>query len=117
MTVHEAKRVLLSYRPGSSDDQDPEVAQALGVVNTDPDLRLWFEGHCAFQTAMRSRLREMPVPAHLKQALLARHKIVPLPHTQRGRERTDRWWQSVPAMAAAAAVTGRITDVRRLLAG
>lgn len=104
MTAQEAKRILLACRPGGIDDGDPEVAQALAVARADPEVQRWFEEHCAFQATLRSRLRSAPVPAHLKEALLARQKVVSLPLLAQVETRGRHWWQSVPSMAAAAAV-------------
>jgi len=101
MTGERAKQILLLYRPGTTDAQDPEVADALAAVEADPGLRAWFEQHCEFQAAMRSRLRAIEVPPGLKETLLARGRIVPLPRAQ-------PWWHGTPALAAAAAVVATV---------
>ncbi len=49
MTTVHAKHVLLICRPGSSDDQDVEVAEALELARQDAELRVWHQQHCAFQ--------------------------------------------------------------------
>lgn len=76
MRSEEAKQILLLYRPGSADDQDPQVARALDLAREDPELSCWFHQHCAFQERVRAKLRQIKVPKHLKQALLARRKVV-----------------------------------------
>jgi hypothetical protein len=90
----EAKQVLLLYRPETSDAEDPEVIQAMEVARGDRDLARWFENHCAFQRAMRAGFARIEAPAHLKLALLAGPKIVPL----------RPWWRRPAWFAAAAAV-------------
>ena len=94
MTPAQARQVLLLCRPGSSDLQEPEVVQALEVARQDPALRAWYEQHCAFQTALRNKLRQIEAPADLKARILAQRKIVSLPV----------WWRRPVWLAAAAAV-------------
>ena len=71
MTVAQAKEVLLLYRPGVDDARAPEVAEALALTKTDVELARWFTEHSAFQAAVRAKLRQIEIPAHLKQAILA----------------------------------------------
>jgi hypothetical protein len=94
MTPAQARQVLLLCRPGTSDLEDPEMVQALEVAGQDPALRQWYEQHCAFQTALRNKLRQIEAPAGLKARILAQRKIVPLPV----------WWRRPVWLAAAAAV-------------
>lgn len=94
MTRAEAKRILLLHRPGSAAAPDPEMAAALEKAGDDAELGAWFEVHCGFQQAMRARLRSVPVPAHLREAILAECKV--FRPAFRGR---PSWW-----LAAAAAV-------------
>ncbi len=83
MNTSEAKRILLAYRPGTEDANEPEVREALALAGRDPDLSRWLDGHRAYQAALKTRFRQIPVPAHLKISILARHKvpevIVPIP--------------------------------------
>jgi hypothetical protein len=72
----QAKRILLLYRPGIRDTEDPEMLEAIELATKDPELGKWFEQHQAFQLAMRAKLREIHVPEHLKRSLLVRPKIV-----------------------------------------
>jgi hypothetical protein len=76
MTVHEAKTVLLRYRPGTDDVDDPEVAQALDFAREDPELKRWLEHEQACQVAIRSKLRGITAPQDLKQKLLAEPKVL-----------------------------------------
>jgi len=90
----EAKQVLLLYRPGTADAEDPEVEVAMEVARQDPELGRWFMQHVEFQKAMRSSLRQIEVPSHFKAALLAGNKMV-FPAV---------WWQR-PAIIWLAAAT------------
>jgi uncharacterized membrane protein YbaN (DUF454 family) len=94
MTLGQAKEILLLYRPGTADAEDPQIVAAVELARRDTELARWFERHCAFQKAMRAKLRQIEVPAHLKAALLARQNII----------RPPIWWQRPVWLAAAAAV-------------
>jgi hypothetical protein len=90
----QARQILLLYRPGTADAEEPDVVAAMEVARRDADLARWFAQHQAFQIAMREGFRQMPAPEHLKVALLTRHKIIPLP----------LWRQRPVWLAAAAAI-------------
>ena len=94
MTREQAQRILLLYRPGRTDADDPEVAEALECARRDAELGQWLEQHSAFQVAMRSKLREVPIPPDLKDKILAQRKIV----------RPAIWWKNPAWLAAAAAL-------------
>jgi hypothetical protein len=67
----EAKKILLIYRPGMRDGDDPEVAAALKVVKDDAELARWFEEHCARQEALRQKFRQIAIPAGLKEQIIS----------------------------------------------
>ena len=92
MNVTEAKQILLLYRPGTSDAEDPHIREALSVARQDPELGKWLEEHQAFQSALRAKFRQIQVPAGLKGELLAGGKIVSPPV----------FWQRPTWLAAAA---------------
>src|SRR5437867_9025179 len=94
MDNQHAKAVLRLYRPGTADGTDPELAEALAQVQRDPELRRWFEEHCALQTAVREKLRALQPPAGLKERILA----------QTNSRRKVIHWKSPVGLAAAAAV-------------
>ena len=91
-----AKEILMRYRPGTPDANDPEFAEALELARRDPELARWFGQHQAFQNTMRDRFRELPVPGRLKKDILAGYspKVIPV------------WWRqrAFQALAAAAAI-------------
>ena len=76
MNVTEAKEILLLYRPGTRDSEDPQVAEALRLAEQDPELRQWLAEHQVFQSAMRASLRAIPSPERLKLDILANYKVV-----------------------------------------
>lgn len=94
MTAGRAKAVLTLYRGRPEEEEDPEVAEALGLAKSDPELQEWLESHLAFHRAMRGKLCEMQAPAHLKEALLAGRRVV----------RPRIWWRQ-PAVSLAIAAS------------
>ena len=94
MNRDEAKEILMLYRPGTADAEDPLVEEAIQVTRQDPDLAQWFKEHQAFQAAMRAKFRQIHAPDHLKMALLVRQKVI----------RPQVWRQSPLWIAAAALI-------------
>ena len=94
MDREQAKEILLRYRPGCDDPADPQIAEALQLLDRDPELAGWFEEQQRTDEAIRAALRQMPVPADLQQRILAEQKIV----------RPDFARRRLVLLAAAAAV-------------
>jgi hypothetical protein len=96
MDSRQAKEILMRSRPGSADSSDPEFALALEQVKHDPQLARWFDQHRAFQDAVGDRFKKLPLPAGLKDKILA----------GRPPAETIVWWKrpAYPALAAAAAL-------------
>lgn len=107
MTPEQAREILLLYRPGSRDAEDPEVIEAMALARQDATLGTWFAEHCIFQEAMRSSLRQIEVPQHLRAALRAPKAAAAKPGrwSARVRWQLPAWLRSpawlVPAGAAA----------------
>jgi hypothetical protein len=94
MNTLDAKHILVRYRPGSIDLDDPQIVGALELARHDAELQEWLTHHNRFQTAMRRKFREIPIPAHLKESILSQPKIVqPTP-----------WWLDRGWFRAAASV-------------
>jgi hypothetical protein len=74
MTTEQAKQILLTYRPWADDATDPELAEALALCRTDPELAQWFTAHCAAQTAVRARLQGIKVPEGLAQQIVSERR-------------------------------------------
>lgn len=97
MNIQEARQILLLYRPGTADAEDPQMHAAIELAGRDPELGRWFEEHCAFQEGMRAKFRQIEVPAQLRATLLSSNngnKIVPMPV----------WYRQPAWLAAAAAI-------------
>ncbi len=71
MNRNEAKNILLLYRPGTPDADDPQIAGALELAKHDPELAQWLAAHCARQLVLREKLRQIPVPAGLKEQIIS----------------------------------------------
>ncbi len=70
MDRSEAREILQLFRPGTKDAEDPQIAEALQFAQQDEELARWFAGHCSLYVTMRSRLKEIPVPADLQATIL-----------------------------------------------
>lgn len=92
MSPEEAKRILLACRPNTTDETDPDVRDALSVVARDPALAHWWQEQQQVQAALRETVRKLPVPATLKDEILARHKVVAVD-----------WWRTTKFQIAAVA--------------
>lgn len=108
MNTLDAKQILVRYRPGSVDLDDRQVAEALELARREPELQEWLTHHNDFQAAVRKKFRDIPVPAHLQDSLLAQSKIIrPLPWWR------DRGW--LRAVASVALVVGICYGFARLM--
>jgi hypothetical protein len=67
----EIKQILLIYRPGTNDADDPEIAAALAQARQDPELSQWLEEHHARQKVLQEKFRQLPVPAALKEQIIS----------------------------------------------
>ena len=72
MSARHVREILILYRPGTADREDPEVAKALARVTHDPGLSRWFAKHCALCEVLRDKFRRIPVPLTPLRALKAR---------------------------------------------
>lgn len=82
MTTHQAKQVLLTYRPWVDDVHEPEVAEALALCRTDAELAQWFAAHCAAQTAVRAKLQSIKPPEGLLQQIVSERRAQSLRQTK-----------------------------------
>jgi hypothetical protein len=71
VNVNEAKNILLLYRPGTADAEDPQIATALALAKMDPELARWLELHCARQFVISQKFRQIAVPAGLKEQIIS----------------------------------------------
>jgi hypothetical protein len=69
----EAKNILLLYRHGTADADDPQIAGALALAQRDPELARWLEEHCARQFVLREKFRQIAAPAGLREQIISEH--------------------------------------------
>lgn len=94
MNFEEAKRILIVFRPGTDDANDPEVRSALAEVERNSELAAWWRDQQKVQAELRERFRSIPSPENLKENILAAHKIVEI-----------KWWRTTRFRAAAIAAS------------
>jgi hypothetical protein len=75
MNIEQAKEILSLYRPGTADDEDPYFCEARQLCEQDPELKNWFNNHCAVYVALRAKLRQASVPDGLKEQILMERKV------------------------------------------
>lgn len=94
MNRDEARQILLLYRPGTADVNDPQIAEALALAERDPELKDWLVVHCTRQLVLREKFRQIAAPAGLKEQIIseqaAQGKII--------------FWRPRFALAAAAVI-------------
>ena len=73
MNATEAKTILLLYRPGTADAEDPQIAEALALAKSDPELSRWLEAHVAQQQMLRAKFKQIVPPAGLKEQIISEH--------------------------------------------
>jgi hypothetical protein len=92
MTNDQAKEILVLYRPGTSDLQDPEVAEAIALSRRDPELAVWLEEQTALYRAIQSKFKQIEVPIRVRQKILAEKPLI------------IRQWRGPTVLAAVAAI-------------
>ena len=73
MNANEAKSILLLYRPGTADTEDPQIAEALALAQRDPELTNWLDAQTARQRALREKFRQSAAPAGLMEQIISEH--------------------------------------------
>lgn len=71
MNCDEAKSILLLYRHGTADAEDPQIAEALALAERDGELKDWLVVHCARQFVVREKFRQISAPAGLKEQIVS----------------------------------------------
>jgi hypothetical protein len=95
MTPGQAKQILIIYRPDSADANDAEIAEALALVKSDPELQHWFDDHCARQRTFRDKFRQIAPPAVLREQIISEYAA---------RSKAASRRQKVMALASVAAI-------------
>lgn len=108
MNREEAKQLLELCRPGREEDrQDPALAEALALLETDAELRAWFEEQQAVDGRISESINALEPPADLKASILAgmrlhqRHAAeresespISFPNETKQTARPRAWWQN-----------------------
>ena len=92
MDSRQSKEILACYRPGRDDPGDPQFAEALEHARRDPELTRWLEQQTALDAALREKLKQIPVPAELREKIISQLPARPV---------VIAWWQQ-PAFRATA---------------
>jgi hypothetical protein len=71
VTRDEAKTILLLYRHGTADADDPQIAEALALAENDRELKDWLVIHCAQKFVVREKFRRIAAPAGLKEQIIS----------------------------------------------
>jgi hypothetical protein len=72
MNSEEAKKLLELCRPGNQEDlQDPALADAFDLLESDAELRAWFDTQQAIDARISASMQAIEVPADLKANILA----------------------------------------------
>ncbi|MDX2226994.1 MAG: hypothetical protein SFY92_07900 [Verrucomicrobiae bacterium] len=69
MTRDQSRHLLKAYRENGGEAE--HFAQALAAAQNDPELKQWLDDELQTDAALRVRLRAVPVPADLRQKILA----------------------------------------------
>src|SRR5574341_817573 len=96
----QAQAFLQHYRP-TVDAEDPRFREALEQVQRDPALAQWFTEHCTSYEVIRRTLRQTPVPAGMRAAILQAHE----------RRRPAGWWPQPAGVALAVVAVIVITII------
>ena len=75
MNRDEAKIILLPYRHGTADADDPHIAEALALAERDQELKDWLVKHCARQFVLREKFRQIAAPAGLKEQIISEQAL------------------------------------------
>jgi hypothetical protein len=62
MTHEEAKIILLRYRPGTTDREEPELREALALAQVDEELSRWLADNGASQQLLRTTFKQIQPP-------------------------------------------------------
>ncbi|HEY2713548.1 MAG TPA: hypothetical protein VGI60_13620 [Chthoniobacterales bacterium] len=95
MTEREARAILQVCRPGEIDRGDLQIAEALQLVEQNPELARWLDEEQAFDRAMTAQLANLPAPLGLKTRILAQNNPAPA---------ASPWSRWIIALAGAAAL-------------
>lgn len=94
MNDEQVKFLLGASRPDGQDASDPALAEAMREVERNPRLRVWLEREQAFGKAVAEKLRTVPPPPGLREAILAGGRVAV----------RKPWWRRPGGLAVAAGI-------------
>ncbi|MCE0523904.1 MAG: hypothetical protein LV480_13430 [Methylacidiphilales bacterium] len=106
MDKQEAKMLLQACRPDGRDAAQPAFAEALSFVESDPELKTWWQAQQAFDRRVAAKLEEVAIPADLRSTILAGQKIeqfTPRPRLS--------YWLAAAALVAILCVAGTLLQI------
>jgi len=115
MNREEAKQLLELCRPDHTvDRQDPALAEAFVLLETDAELKAWFDQQQAVDARISDSINSLEAPADLKASILAGMHLhqanapseptdasIPFPKEATSSNSQRAWWQSPWAGIAA----------------
>ena len=110
MDKQEAKLVLQALRPNDLNSSEPTVIQALVLIESDPDLKKWWEAQQSFDRKVAAKLRDVPLPADLRSTILAERKIKPFP-TSPSQPHFSFFWIAAAAAVAILCIAGTFMQI------
>ncbi len=106
MDRQQARQVLQSLRPKDVNTDKPIVIEALVYVESDPELKAWWEAEQAFDRKVAAKVTEFPVPSGLRDSILAGRKVVQFtPRPQLS------YWLAAAAAVAVLCVVGTSLEI------
>ena len=75
MNNQEIRLILGASRPEGQDNDDPVIRKALDAAERDPELASWLAREHTLDALLSTKLRSVPVPATLKDEILAGGRI------------------------------------------
>lgn len=73
MNPDQARKILQLYRPGTADEHDPAIREALALAQNDPELARWLTAFQAGQSSLRAKFRGISVPEGLQEQIISEH--------------------------------------------
>ncbi|MGK0186345.1 MAG: hypothetical protein ACI9R3_002128 [Verrucomicrobiales bacterium] len=101
MNLDDNRFVLAAFRPDTEDADDPRFRDALQKLQSDAELKSWFDEQNALSSALRDKLREIHIPAELRSNILTGAKV-----SAATEKRKPGKWPRILALAACIAILG-----------
>jgi hypothetical protein len=101
MRRDEARIILLRYRPGTPDREEPEMREALALAQVDEELSRWLADNGTSQQLLRTTFKQIQAPEGLLQQIISEQ-------TAGRRAATNQQWLKCIRLVATITVVGVI---------